>query len=151
MASVAENGRLSMSGDDVNFWYWGYLMPGELILALIMIVLILHLNLSYFGNTFFAAIGTVIWSMTIPMVLVYTPMRVGMSKEGVHLIFAFSKRIIPWNHIEFIGRMMFGVSNNYGVIAVFVAKNKVHSTGKFSSKVLEDMNYELRKRRELPT
>lgn len=151
MVSVTENGRPAIPGYPGIVWYWSYLLPMELCLALGIISLNLYLYLNSPYSHTFVAIGLLIWFISIPLFIVYTPLRIGRSKEGVHFTFSFRRKIIPWEDIEFIDRSIGGLPNNYGIISVFDAQNKPHNSGKFSQKVLEDLNHELRKHRALPS
>jgi hypothetical protein len=152
MISYYTNGLTSGSDDVGIVWYRSYISPIGLSLLVILIIVNSYGYANGFLQIAYFVVTTSIWVVMILMtLLVFTPLKVGLSEEGVHVVLPLRRRIIRWDDIEFIGRMMFKVSNNYGVIAVFEADNKVHSTGKFSSKVLEDMNYELRKHRGVPS
>ncbi len=152
MISISGNEVPSEPYDGGIVWYWSYTILFGLGLILSYIILDLHLYLNASFNPDLILYSSLFWiPIIIITILVTVPLRIGLSEEGVHVVLSFRRKIVRWEDIKFIDRSIVGLPNNYGVIAVFDAQNKVHSTGIFSSKVLEDMNCELRKHRAAST
>jgi hypothetical protein len=148
MVSVGNNESPSESHKDDIVWYRSYAF--FILLSLILLYVLMDI-LFYLNATFdltYMLVSNLIWlPMMIVLLLFYSPLKVGTSSEGVHVVLPFRRKVIGWKDIKFIGRSMFGISNNYGLVAVFDVHENVHVTGKLSSKLLEDLNSELRRHR----
>ncbi|MHA1952004.1 MAG: hypothetical protein ACXAEN_22280 [Candidatus Thorarchaeota archaeon] len=150
MAPIGDGERHTESNLITVVWYQSYafLLMLSLILLYVIFDILLYLYAFSYFDIIYMLVSSLIWfPMLTVLLLFYSPLRVGASEEGVHVDLPFRKKVIRWEDIKFIGRSVMGLSNKYGIVAVFDVHDNVHVTGKFSSKVLDDLNSELRKHR----